>query len=293
VVEHNGEGSNVDEQRPLGDKQPAEPTASKTPDAQTPAQPPQAESTPDVLPSKTDGLSSADISSLAGDFFGDTSARQKPIAGLSFLNDDKFAPAITDSDKLPSETVAPVEITPEEKIGAEDKKEPPVAADAPKEDDKKGKKAKKKGKEKEKKAATKTPKTDIEKKRDRERLIEWGGLALVLVVLLAIAFFGLILYATAVYLFILTSVGYTLWKGRATNPIYVNLLGFALAAVITAIYCMWLELAAYDFSIRARESRPRLGVNAPVPSGMVHEVPLLQPQTPGDQSGPANTTATA
>jgi len=102
-----------------------------------------------------------------------------------------------------------------------------------------------------------------EKLRAHQTHLEWAGLAFSFLILLVVAFLGLILFATAIYGFSLIAIAYTLWKGRKANSIYVAMLGLALAALLTGVYCLWIELALYRFDVRAREVRPRLSMSAP------------------------------
>jgi hypothetical protein len=94
--------------------------------------------------------------------------------------------------------------------------------------------------------------------------VEWGVAAGVSVLLLAIAVFGLIYFATAVYVISIGLVGYGIWKGGATNTVYTVILGCTLLAVLTAIYCLWLELGRYHFDIKAREAKQRVSVSVPL-----------------------------
>lgn len=99
-----------------------------------------------------------------------------------------------------------------------------------------------------------------------QKYLEWGGLALLLIILLALGFFKIILIATAVYLFSLAAVAYGVWLGRRTNTVYSVILGCALAAVITATFCLWLEWARYGLDIKARGARSRVGAVLHQPS---------------------------
>jgi hypothetical protein len=83
--------------------------------------------------------------------------------------------------------------------------------------------------------------------------IEWGGMIGIPVLLLILALMHLIYFATAVYLISIGFVGYGIWKNRETSSIYIVLLGCALIAILTALYCLWIELGRYDFNIRAKQ----------------------------------------
>jgi hypothetical protein len=100
--------------------------------------------------------------------------------------------------------------------------------------------------------------------------VEWCGVAGVAVVLLAIAFFGLLSFPTAIYLISLGLIPYGIWKNRKTTNVYVVILACALAAILTAIFCLWLELGRYKYHIKAK---PRVAVSAPAFS--VEHLPRL------------------
>ncbi len=91
--------------------------------------------------------------------------------------------------------------------------------------------------------------------------LDWaiaGGIA---VVMLLLAVLGLFNYATAIYVVAVGLVVYAMWKMRETNDLYTVVLGCALIAILTAIYCLWLEWGRYQFDTRAREAKQR--VSAP------------------------------
>ena len=46
--------------------------------------------------------------------------------------------------------------------------------------------------------------------------------------------------------------------GRKTNTVFVVFLGCVLAAVLTAVYCLWMELARYKFDIKAQDAKQRV-----------------------------------
>lgn len=76
--------------------------------------------------------------------------------------------------------------------------------------------------------------------------LEWGGATAISVILLALALLHILYFATAFYVISVGFVGYAIWKGRATNTVYTVILGCALVAVLTAIYCLWLEVGRYQ-----------------------------------------------
>jgi hypothetical protein len=92
--------------------------------------------------------------------------------------------------------------------------------------------------------------------------LEWGALVGIPVVLVALATVQFIYFATALYLLSAGFVGYGIWRGRATGTIYTVLLGCAVIAILTALYCLWIELGRYQFNIRAKP--PYSMVQSPV-----------------------------
>lgn len=87
--------------------------------------------------------------------------------------------------------------------------------------------------------------------------LDWviaGGIALVLLLL---ALVGLFNFSTAFYVVAVGVLAYTLWKMRELNDLYTVILGFALIAILTAVYCLWLEVGRYQFDTKAREAKQR------------------------------------
>jgi hypothetical protein len=93
--------------------------------------------------------------------------------------------------------------------------------------------------------------------------IELGSAIGVSVLLLAIAVIGLVYISTALFLISVAAVGYAIWRNRETSTIYTILLGCALIAVLTSLYCLWSEIGRYEFDIRARGARQRVGMLQP------------------------------
>lgn len=93
--------------------------------------------------------------------------------------------------------------------------------------------------------------------------VEWGAVAGVSVLLFVLALAGLLYFATAIYVISIGMVGYGIWKGRETNSVYTVFLGCTLVAVLTAIYCLWMELGRYHYDVKAREARQRVSFSAP------------------------------
>jgi cation transport ATPase len=90
-----------------------------------------------------------------------------------------------------------------------------------------------------------------------------GGIS---AVLLLLAWFQVVLFSTALYLIAVGFVPYGIWKGRETNTVYSVMLGCALVAVLTAIYCLWLEVGRYGFEVKAKLPQP-LSMSRPIQSG--------------------------
>jgi len=93
--------------------------------------------------------------------------------------------------------------------------------------------------------------------KERSKLslyIEWACAICIPLVLLILAICGVLSYATAIYVIAVGFVPYGIWKGRETNTVYTVVLGCALIAVLTAIYCLWMEVGRYHFQINAKEA---------------------------------------
>jgi hypothetical protein len=105
--------------------------------------------------------------------------------------------------------------------------------------------------------------------------LEYAGLACIPLILLVLGYFGVVFFSTALYLIALGLIPYGIWKGRETNTVFTVILGCALAAVFTAIFCLWMEFGRYQFDVKAQEVKQRVSMVQPV------------------QFGPASTTAAA
>ena len=70
--------------------------------------------------------------------------------------------------------------------------------------------------------------------------------------------------STAVYIIALGYIPLALWMGRTTNTVFVVILGCVLAAVLTSVYCLWMELGRYKFDIKAQDAKQRVGVVWPI-----------------------------
>jgi hypothetical protein len=105
--------------------------------------------------------------------------------------------------------------------------------------------------------------------------LELAAVAVIALILLGIAAMHFLYFSTALYVIALGLIPYGIWKTGETSNVYTVILGCALAAVLTAAYCLWIELERYDLDIKARTAKQRIG--------------MVQ----GLQFGPANTTAAA
>ncbi len=100
--------------------------------------------------------------------------------------------------------------------------------------------------------------------------LDWaiaGGIA---ALLLLLGLSGLLNLATAVYAISVALVLFAIWKSRQTNDMYTVILGCALIAILTAVYCLWMEVGRYRFDIKAREAKqhasaPRLPATITTP----------------------------
>ena len=103
-------------------------------------------------------------------------------------------------------------------------------------------------------AAAETAEPLPHESRDLSAMLEYGGIGLGVFVLLALGWLNLFYFSTALYTISIGLVGYGIWKGRATNNIYTMFMACALLAVLTAVYCLWLELGRYQFEIKPKHA---------------------------------------
>ncbi|MEN6458515.1 MAG: hypothetical protein ABFC63_06250 [Thermoguttaceae bacterium] len=80
---------------------------------------------------------------------------------------------------------------------------------------------------------------------------------------------GLLSVWTALYLIGLGLIPYALWRARETSTLYTLFLGCVLAAMLTGVYCLWMELAVnYQFDIHAQEAKRKVGMILPAERGL-------------------------
>jgi len=65
---------------------------------------------------------------------------------------------------------------------------------------------------------------------------------------------------TALYLIGLCAIPFVIWKARRTSTIFTVFLGCILTALLTANYCLWMELRRYHFDLKAQEAKQRVGL---------------------------------
>ena len=94
--------------------------------------------------------------------------------------------------------------------------------------------------------------------------VTWAAAAGVSVLLVILAFIGLLYLATAIFLAALVLVGVGIWVGRETNSVYTVILACALVAVLTAVYCLLLELGRYNMDVKARSAKQHASISQPM-----------------------------
>lgn len=117
----------------------------------------------------------------------------------------------------------------------------------------------------EEKVAEPEPKKE---QNNQSALIEWVGAVGVLLILLAIAWLGMLNFSTAIYLIAVAFVPFGIWKGRKTSTIFTVILGCTLIAVLTAVYFLWVEFGRYQFDVKARDGKHRIGMSQTIPVGV-------------------------
>jgi hypothetical protein len=85
------------------------------------------------------------------------------------------------------------------------------------------------------------------------------------VILLALAYFKILSFSTAIYIVGVAIVPLMIWIGRKTMTVYTVLLGCVLIALMTSVYCMWdIIYDRYKGDIKAQEAKQRVGMAQPV-----------------------------
>ena len=101
--------------------------------------------------------------------------------------------------------------------------------------------------------------------------LEWSGAIGIPLVLLALGWFGVLYFSTAIYIISVGFVPYGIWKGRKTSTVFTVILGCALVAILTAVYCLWLELVSYRLDIKAQDAKQRISMVWPTEAGFLAE----------------------
>ncbi len=99
--------------------------------------------------------------------------------------------------------------------------------------------------------------------------LEWGGAIGIPAIILAFAWLEVLYFSTALYAISVGFIPYGIWQGRKTNTVYTVILGCTLVAVLTAIYCLWLEVGRYRFDIKAQNAKQRVGMSQPIEAGFL------------------------
>ena len=98
--------------------------------------------------------------------------------------------------------------------------------------------------------------------------LEWAGVIAIPVIILALAWFGVWYFSTAFYVISVGLIPYGIWKGRETNTVYTVILGCTLVAVLTAVYCLWLEIGRYNLEVKAKQ---QVDISQPIQAGFLAE----------------------
>ena len=92
-----------------------------------------------------------------------------------------------------------------------------------------------------------------------------AGAAALPVLLLVLAVCNVINLSTAVYLVGLGLVPIAVALNRETTSIWNVFLACALAALLTAVYCLWIEIGRYHFDFGAKEAKQLMGTAMMIP----------------------------
>ncbi|MCD4728555.1 MAG: hypothetical protein K8R46_12890, partial [Pirellulales bacterium] len=113
--------------------------------------------------------------------------------------------------------------------------------------------------------AEESEKEEAEKEAGKLPLVvELAGVIGAPAVLLALFWFEIIFFSTAIFLIGISFIPYGIWKGRKSNTVFTVFLGCTLAALMTAAYCLWVEMGRYRFDFKAHEAKQRVGMLLPV-----------------------------
>ncbi len=93
--------------------------------------------------------------------------------------------------------------------------------------------------------------------------LDWPVAVGAAAILLILAACQMLNFSTAIYVISVGCVACAIWKGRRTSNIYTVLLGLCLIAILTSLYCLWLEMDRYQLDVKAREAKQRVSVSWP------------------------------
>jgi hypothetical protein len=88
--------------------------------------------------------------------------------------------------------------------------------------------------------------------------LELAGAIGIPLLLLVLAWLQVLNFSTALYVIAVGFIPYGIWKDRKTSTVYTVILACALAAVLTAVFCMWLEWGRYQFDVKARGAKQQV-----------------------------------
>lgn len=83
------------------------------------------------------------------------------------------------------------------------------------------------------------------------------------VIVLGLVMLQFVLLSTAIYVIAMGYIPLSLWMSRKTNTVYIVFLGCTLVFVLTAIYCLWIEMGRHNFDVKAQEAKQRVSATWP------------------------------
>ena len=94
--------------------------------------------------------------------------------------------------------------------------------------------------------------------------LELAGAIGIPLLLLVLAWLQVLNFSTALYIIAVGFIPYGIWKDRETSTVYTVILACALAAVLTAVYCLWMEWGRYQFDVKARGAKQQVRASQPL-----------------------------
>lgn len=111
---------------------------------------------------------------------------------------------------------------------------------------------------------------DVEEKAEEAKkpsklmsYLDWPVAAGAAAILLILAACQMLNFSTAIYVISVGCVACAIWKFRRTSNVYTVILGLCVIAILTSLYCLWLEVGRYQFDVKAREAKQRVSVSWP------------------------------